>query len=74
MKPDIIFFGEPLSKQFDELLTRDLPIADLVIVMGSSLKVHPVASVLSLLPPHVPLLLINKELVGQPHEFDVEVR
>lgn len=45
MKPDIVFFGEGLSDEFHEHLARDKDICDLLIVMGSSLKVRPVAMI-----------------------------
>jgi NAD+-dependent protein deacetylase SIR2 len=42
----------------------------LLIVMGSSLKVHPVASVPDYLPPAVPQILINLEPILD-HNFDL---
>lgn len=39
IKPDIVFFGEELPQQFFSYLT-DFPIADLLIVMGTSLEVR----------------------------------
>jgi hypothetical protein len=48
----------------------------LVLLMrqGSSLKVQPVAGMLSCFSKDTPLLLINREIVGGPdHEFDVEL-
>jgi NAD-dependent deacetylase sirtuin 2 len=41
VKPDIVFFGENLPARFFELKKQDLPAADLLIVMGTSLKVSP---------------------------------
>ncbi|EEC07078.1 sirtuin type, putative, partial [Ixodes scapularis] len=43
MKPDIVFFGEGLSPEFHQAMARDKAECDLLIVMGSSLKVRPVA-------------------------------
>ncbi|KAG7482925.1 NAD-dependent protein deacetylase sirtuin-3, mitochondrial [Solea senegalensis] len=43
VKPDIVFFGEELPRHFMKYLT-DLPLADLLIVMGTSLEVEPFAS------------------------------
>lgn len=64
MKPDIVFFNEPLSKKyspprslgvelvdtkalpvprFDLSLDKDLDKVDLLVVMGSSLRVQPVS-------------------------------
>lgn len=39
MKPDIVFFGQDLPEVFYDSLPRDTQTCDLVIVIGSSLKV-----------------------------------
>ncbi|KAJ1496838.1 NAD-dependent protein deacetylase sirtuin-1 [Coelomomyces lativittatus] len=47
--------------------------ADMVVVIGSSLKVAPVSEILKSIPDQVPQILINKETL--PHlqgHFDVE--
>jgi len=72
MKPDIVFFGEGLPDHFHNSITRDKELCDLLIVIGSSLKVRPVALIPSSLPPEVPQILINREPL--PHcKFDVEL-
>jgi len=72
MKPDIVFFGEGLSDDFHHAITSDKSRCDLLIVIGSSLKVRPVALIPSSLPPEVPQILINREPL--PHcVFDVEL-
>eukprot|EP00092_Neocalanus_flemingeri_P035988 GFUD01039186.1.p1 GENE.GFUD01039186.1~~GFUD01039186.1.p1 ORF type:complete len:660 (-),score=191.77 GFUD01039186.1:211-2190(-) len=72
MKPDIVFFGEGLPDHFHNSITRDKSCCDLLIVIGSSLKVRPVALIPSSLPPEVPQILINREPL--PHcTFDVEL-
>ena len=43
MKPDIVFFGEGLSEEFHDKMSQDKDECDLLIVIGSSLKVRPVA-------------------------------
>ncbi|KAF9266765.1 SIR2-domain-containing protein [Marasmius fiardii PR-910] len=60
MKPDITFFGEKLSDDFDTSLEQDRYNVDLLLVIGTSLKVAPVADILSHLPHSVPQILINK--------------
>ena len=47
MKPDITFFGESLSEHFAKSVAIDLEKIDLLIVIGSSLKVQPVSSLTS---------------------------
>ncbi|KAH7104162.1 NAD-dependent deacetylase sirtuin-2 [Auriculariales sp. MPI-PUGE-AT-0066] len=43
VKPDIVFFGEPLPSKFFDGFPHTLE-ADLLLIMGTSLKVHPFAS------------------------------
>ncbi|KAK4184590.1 NAD-dependent protein deacetylase hst2-1, partial [Podospora australis] len=63
VKPDIVFFGEQLPKAFFE--KRDLvEDADLVLVLGTSLQVHPFAGLPNLAPERVPRVLFNMERVG----------
>ncbi|CAJ1050084.1 NAD-dependent protein deacetylase sirtuin-3%2C mitochondrial [Xyrichtys novacula] len=63
VKPDIVFFGEELPRHFFKYLT-DFPLADLLIVMGTSLEVEPFASLAGAVRSAVPRLLINRDLVG----------
>lgn len=60
LKPDITFFGEKLPDDFDRCVFADRDEVDLVLVMGTSLKVAPVSDLLSHLPPRVPVVLINR--------------
>ncbi|KAJ7043588.1 DHS-like NAD/FAD-binding domain-containing protein [Mycena alexandri] len=60
MKPDITFFGEKLTDNFDHSLAADRSEVDLLLVIGTSLKVSPVADILCHLPHSVPQILINK--------------
>lgn len=72
MKPDIVFFGEGLSDEFHQTMAKDKDICDLLIVIGSSLKVRPVALIPSSIPPNVPQILINREPLKHL-TFDVEL-
>lgn len=49
MKPDIVFFGENLPEMFHRAMKQDKDEVDLLIVIGSSLKVRPVALIPSML-------------------------
>ncbi len=62
MKPDITFFGQALDSEFDECLYRDREEVDLLVIIGTSLKVAPVSEVLSrfCLPP--PYLTYTDEM------------
>ncbi|XP_046392841.1 NAD-dependent protein deacetylase sirtuin-1 [Ischnura elegans] len=72
MKPDIVFFGEGLPEKFHHAMAKDKEQCDLLIVIGSSLKVRPVALIPSSIPSHVPQILINREQLRHLN-FDVEL-
>jgi len=73
MKPDITFFGEDLPDAFGRrLLDHDRERVDLVIVIGTSLKVAPVAEVPGILPRQIPQLLISRTPVSHI-EFDIDM-
>ncbi|KAI0201736.1 DHS-like NAD/FAD-binding domain-containing protein [Astrocystis sublimbata] len=63
VKPDIVFFGEQLPETFFNNATVPQE-ADLVIVIGTSLQVHPFAGLPRLARDKVPRLLFNMEQVG----------
>lgn len=62
-KPDIVFFGESLSAEFDQQQTK-VSEADLMLVMGTSLKVAPCSVLPRQVHGGVPRVLINRETAG----------
>lgn len=54
IKPDIVFFGESLPELFHQRMAKDKDVCDLLIVIGSSLKVRPVALIPSSISPQIP--------------------
>ncbi|CAE8641942.1 unnamed protein product [Polarella glacialis] len=62
-KPKIVFFGEDLPASF-ELCEKDFPECDLLLVMGTSLVVHPFAGLVSNVGEDTPRLLLNREPAG----------
>ncbi|KAH8111052.1 SIR2-domain-containing protein [Phellopilus nigrolimitatus] len=60
MKPDITFFGEKLANEFDRQLFDDVKRVDLLLIIGTSLKVRPVSEILTHIPHRVPIFVINK--------------
>lgn len=63
-KPTVVFFGEELPRRFQDLIHADMGECDLLLVMGTSLLVNPVASIPEWVGRDVPRLLLNRELVG----------
>jgi NAD-dependent SIR2 family protein deacetylase len=72
LKPDIVFFGEGLPEQYHNSINDDKNKCDLLIVIGSSLKVKPVANIPHMLPKNIPQILINRESLKHMN-FDVEL-
>ncbi|KAH8551390.1 DHS-like NAD/FAD-binding domain-containing protein [Umbelopsis sp. PMI_123] len=72
IKPDITFFGEKLPDDFDKGLAVDSEKVDLLIVMGSSLKVSPVSEIMTQIPHSVPQILINRTPITHL-TFDVQL-
>lgn len=64
VKPDIVFFGEPLPKAFDNN-TFQVAMADLVLIVGTSLSVYPFAALPGMAQEGKPRVLFNMEQVGQ---------
>ena len=77
MKPDITFFGEALDRSVARSLRADRRAADLLLVMGTSMKVSPMSTVPKLLKRSVPQVLINMQHVPLKRSvsegFDVEL-
>jgi len=73
MKPDITFFGEALPNDFfDRLKDMDKDKVDLVIVMGTSMKVAPVSEIPNFLPRHVPQIYISRDPIHHIN-FDINL-
>jgi NAD-dependent histone deacetylase SIR2 len=63
MKPDITFFGEKLPDRFfDTLQNVDREKVDLVIVIGTSMKVAPVSEIPNFVHPTVPQIYISRDV------------
>lgn len=70
MKPDITFFGEPLPNTFEEtLIGADDKKCDLLLCIGTSLKVSPVSETVRIIPRNVVQVYISKTMITH-NEFD----
>ena len=63
-KPNVVFYGESLPKRFFEKLEESKDV-DLIIIMGTSLKVQPFASIPYLSNRDAYVMVFNMEEVGQ---------
>ena len=67
IKPDVVLYGEQLPATFFTMQAKDFSQCNLLIIMGTSLKVEPFASLVERVPENTPRLLINLEKVGENH-------
>ena len=65
MKPSIVLFRSSLPKVFFDHVPKDVADVDLMIVMGTSLKVGPANSLVYRVPRSALRVLVNREPVGQ---------
>jgi len=70
VKPGVIFFGENLPAKFFKSLHDDIPKCDLLLILGTSLKVYPFASIVKSVSKKIPRCLINNTL---PDIFESEL-
>jgi NAD-dependent SIR2 family protein deacetylase len=63
VKPDIVFFGENLPERFFKQQHQDFPTCDLLIIMGTSLQVHPFAGLVDEVSETTPRFVINRDRV-----------
>ena len=64
VKPEIVFFGEPLPQRFFDRANADLPRAKILLVVGTSLSVQPFASLINYVDDQCQRVLINRDPVG----------
>jgi NAD-dependent deacetylase sirtuin 2 len=65
VKPAIVLFRSSLPKLFFERVPEDVKDVDLLIVVGTSLKVAPANSLVRRVPRSAMRLLVNREVVGE---------
>ncbi|KAH7824143.1 putative NAD-dependent protein deacetylase sirtuin-1 [Monocercomonoides exilis] len=71
MKPNVVFFGEALPSEYFSEWEEDQGKCDLMIVVGTSLKVTPVATMIADVAYEVPQMLVNREKAGPKDHFDM---
>ncbi|KAJ5774888.1 hypothetical protein N7457_009784 [Penicillium paradoxum] len=72
VKPDVVFFGQALPAEFEEK-EKEVLEADLMLVMGTSLRVAPTSRLPGLVKDGVPRVLINNEKTGYIGNQDQDV-
>ena len=73
IQPDIVLYDDDLPEKMFEELDYNFQNCDLLIVMGTSLKVEPFPGMIEDPKDNVPRILINNEIVGS-YEEELEER
>ena len=60
LRPHIVWFEEPVPMMDDALLLASM--ADIFVVVGTSLVVYPAASILNYLAPSTPVIVVDKKV------------
>lgn len=68
VRPDIVLYGEPLDHALLTAAVQHIAACDLLICAGTSLRVEPVASLVTYRAPHTPLVILN----AQPTPYDLQ--
>ncbi|KAL6057149.1 NAD-dependent protein deacetylase sirtuin-3, mitochondrial, variant 3 [Balamuthia mandrillaris] len=63
VKPDVVFFGEPLPAHVFTQSKADLSRCDLLIIIGTSLQVQPFSQLVGMVSESTPRLLLNQTQV-----------
>jgi NAD-dependent SIR2 family protein deacetylase len=61
VKPDMTFFGEEVASSYAPRLEQDKMKVDLLIIIGTALKVEPVNELLLNIPPNVPQIWVSRD-------------
>ncbi|OHS94354.1 NAD-dependent protein deacetylase Sirt2 [Tritrichomonas foetus] len=73
IKPDVVFYNEDLPEDFYDQLESDFEDCDLLIVIGTCLKVEPFGAIIEYVPRNIPRVLINREMVKTYNEDPIVV-
>ena len=65
VKPTIVLFRSSMPREFHARTAEDLPYADLLIIMGTSLTVAPANSIVYRVPSRALRMVMNDERVGR---------
>ncbi len=60
VRPDVVFFGEPLPARYFPLSDQDMAECDLLLVFGTSLAVAPVNGLVAKTKNNVPRVYVNR--------------
>lgn len=72
LRPDVVLYGEGINEQVVMDSVTALQKADLIVVVGTSMRVYPFAGLLDYRNPAAQVLVINQEKLNLPEPFIME--
>lgn len=69
LRPDIVLYDEGIKEDAISKSLRAMAAADLVVIVGTSMKVYPFAGLLQYANPQAPILAINQQALDLPVKF-----
>ena len=74
VRPDMVYYGEPLDPDKLEASAKHVRSCDLLIVIGTSLTVSPAAGLVDLLRPDAKLVIVNRDPTPYDGRADLIIR
>lgn len=71
LRPDIVLYDEGISQTAISQSLNAMANADLVVIVGTSMKVYPFAGLLQYANPDAPVLAINQQQLSLPVDFEM---
>ena len=71
LRPDVVFYDEGIKQENVINSVRAMQAADLVVIVGTSMKVYPFAGLLEYANPAATVLAINQEALQLPVKFQM---
>ncbi|USS87901.1 NAD-dependent protein deacylase [Fructilactobacillus hinvesii] len=66
LRPDVVLYGEGINPDVVEASVNAVMNADLILIVGTSMRVYPFAGLLDYRQPNVPVVVINQEHLDLP--------
>lgn len=74
VRPDIVLYEEPLNTALLTAALQHIAACDLLICAGTSLRVEPVASLVTYRAPHTPFVILNAQPTPYDSQADLVIR
>lgn len=71
LRPDIVLYDEGIASESISRSLQYLQQADLVVIVGTSMRVYPFAGLLNYRNPKAKVLAVNQEALSLPVQFDM---